>query len=120
MEGYESKCNVGDIRTGKAMRASECMVALALKRELGIEYASVGLDDASLRMDRRYVTVRLPKKVGRKIRFWEQFHFVFPFSFEFPGLAIGTALTEPAISHRESLGKVWIVVTTRLVAPVVA
>ena len=54
----------GDIRTGKAMRASESMVALALKRELGIEYASVGLDDASLRMDRRYVTVRLPKKAG--------------------------------------------------------
>ena len=106
-----------DICAGKAMRTTECIVALALKRELRTEFASVGLDDVRLRMDGRYVTLRLPKIVGRKIRFWERFHFVIPFSFEFPGLAFGTVLAEPAIPHRESSGKVT---TARLTEPVIA
>src|ERR1700680_4878982 len=92
-----------DIRAGKSLRTSVCMVALALKRALGTDYASVGLGDVRIRMDGRYVTLRLPKKVGRKIWFWEQFHFVFPFSFEFPGLAFCSGLAEPDVSHRESL-----------------
>ena len=71
-----------DIRAGKAMRTSECMVALALKRELGAEYTSVGLGDVRFKLDGRYVTLRLPKNVGQKIRFWELFHFVFPITFD--------------------------------------
>ncbi|MDE3170202.1 MAG: hypothetical protein KGL75_08665 [Acidobacteriota bacterium] len=92
-----------DILEGRAMRTTACMVALALKRELGVEYASVGLRDARIRLDGRYVTLRLPGEVGEKIRFWEKFHFVFPFSFEFPGL-IGSALVEPARARRTSFG----------------
>ena len=72
-----------DIRAGKSMRPTECMVALALKRELGIDYASVGLGDVRMRIDGRFVTARLPSEVGRKIWFWERFHFMFPFSFDF-------------------------------------
>jgi hypothetical protein len=107
-----------DVRAGKSMRTSECMVAVALKRELGTEYASVGLRDVRIRMDGRYLTLRLPRKVERKIRFWELFHFAFPFSFEFPGLAIGSGLAEPAVARRESPGKVAVVTT--LTSPAVA
>ena len=95
-----------DIRAGKAMRTSECMVALALKRELGAEYTSVGLGDVRIKREGRYVTLRLPKYVGKKIRFWELFHFVFPFSFEFPGLAFDSGLADLTVSHRKSLRNV--------------
>lgn len=72
-----------DILGGKPMRTTECMVALALKRELGIDYASVGFRDVRMRIDDRYITLRLPGEVGRNIWFWERFHFMFPFSFDF-------------------------------------
>lgn len=58
------------------------MVALALKRELGISYASVGHTEARILIDGRYTNLYLPKSVEKKIRFWDGFHFVFPFSFE--------------------------------------
>lgn len=91
-----------DIRCGKSMKTSECMVALALKRELGVEYASVGLEDARLRINGRYVTLRLPIEVTRKIRFWERFHFAIPFSFEFAELDCGVILAAP-VCRREPL-----------------
>jgi hypothetical protein len=78
-----------DIRLGKRRSTTECMLALALKRELGIDYVSVGLCDIRIRVEGSYLTLHLPNEIGRKIRFWELFHFIFPFSFDFPGLAIG-------------------------------
>jgi hypothetical protein len=78
-----------DIRLGKRRSTTECMLALALKRELGIDYVSVGLCDIRLRTDGSYLTLHLPTEIGRKIRFWELFHFTLPFRFDFPGLAIG-------------------------------
>lgn len=92
-----------DIREGKARSTTECMVASALKRQLGIAYASVGLRDVRVRIDGRYVTLRLPKEVSRKIRFWELFHFVFPFSFEVPWLTVGLRPAGAAACDRESL-----------------
>lgn len=92
-----------DIFAGRSMRTTACMVALALKRELGTEYASVGLRDVRIRLDGQYVTLRLPKEVGRKIRFWELFHFVFPFNFEFPGLTLSSALAAQSLPNRPSL-----------------
>jgi hypothetical protein len=83
-----------DIVAGKSMRASECMVALAIKRELGTEYVSVSLGDVRIKLDRGYVTLRLPANVGQKIRIWELFHFAFPFAFEFPGLGFSAVLAE--------------------------
>jgi hypothetical protein len=91
-----------DIFEGRSMRTTACMVALALKRELGTDYASVGLRDVRIRLDGRYVTLRLPKEVGRKIWFWELFHFVFPFSFEFPGLMLSSAPVAPTLPNRPS------------------
>ena len=38
-----------DIRAGRAAKTMECMVALALKRELGVDYASVGYQSATIR-----------------------------------------------------------------------
>ncbi len=89
-----------DIRAGKAMTASECMVAVALKRELRIDYVSVGLTDARLELDGRFVTVRLPLAVSRKIRFWDKFHFAVPFSFDFPNLGFAATLATPPIAHQ--------------------
>jgi len=71
-----------DIRNGKAGKPTQCMVALALKRELGISYASVGYKEARILIDGQYTKLYLPKRVEKKIRFWDGFHFVFPFSFE--------------------------------------
>jgi hypothetical protein len=76
-----------DVRIGKTARTTECMVASALKRQLGVGYASVGHSSATLLLDGRYVSVRLPRAVERKIRFWDRFHFVLPFSFELPAFA---------------------------------
>lgn len=81
-----------DVFSGKPMRTTECMVALALKRELGIEYASVGLEDVAMKLNGRDLKLRLPKKVSRQIRLWERFHFVFPFSFDFAGLTFAEAV----------------------------
>ena len=71
-----------DVRHGKPGKPTECMVALALKRELGISYASVGYKEAKILIDGQYVKLYFLKKVEKKIRFWDGFHFVFPFSFE--------------------------------------
>lgn len=74
------KCS--DIRSGKAVNTTECMVALALKRELGTAYASVGHTDATIAADGERIKLYLPQEVGNKIKFWDRFHFVLPFSFE--------------------------------------
>lgn len=71
-----------DIRNGKAGKPTACMIALALKRELGVSYASVGYRDAKIMIDGQYVKLYFPKGVEKKIRFWDGFHFVLPFSFE--------------------------------------
>jgi hypothetical protein len=82
------KINVtwSDIWNGKSGKTAECMVALALKRQLEISYASVGLRDATIVAEGvaegLEVRVYLPRKVANKIRFWDRFHFVMPFSFE--------------------------------------
>ncbi|PYU22472.1 MAG: hypothetical protein DMG30_14590 [Acidobacteria bacterium] len=84
-----------DIRNGKPGKPSECMVALALKRELGISYASVGYREAKILVDGQYTKLYFPKRVEKKIRFWDGFHFVFPFSFELvpAGFLTGSAIT---------------------------
>src|SRR5690242_19122053 len=91
-----------DIRNGKPGKPSECMVALALKRELGISYASVGHREAKILIDGQYVKLYLPKRVEEKIRFWDGFHFVLPFSFELvlSGFLTGTAITFEAQKPR--------------------
>jgi hypothetical protein len=71
-----------DIRSGRAAKTGECMVALALKRELGVDYASVGHRSATIRVDGQYVRVYLPREVENKIKSWDRSHFVLPFSFE--------------------------------------
>lgn len=97
-----------DIRNGKPGKPGECMVALALKRELGISYASVGHREARILIDGQYTSLYLPKKVEEKIRFWDGFHFVFPFSFELvlSGFLTGSALTLPAQTARPATGLV--------------
>lgn len=84
-----------DIRKGKAGRPTACMVALALKRELGISYASVGYRDAKILVDGQYVKIYFSRSVEKKIRFWDGFHFVFPFSFELvlEGFLSGSPIT---------------------------
>jgi len=84
-----------DIRNGKPGKPSECMVALALKRELGISYASVGHREARILIDGQYTRLYLPTRVEKKIRFWDGIHFVFPFSFELvlSGFLTGSAIT---------------------------
>lgn len=84
-----------DIRNGKPGRPAECMVALALKREIGVSYASVGYREAKILVDGQYTKLYLPSKVEKKIRFWDGFHFVFPFSFELvpSGFLRGSAIT---------------------------
>jgi hypothetical protein len=71
-----------DISSGKAGSTTECIVALALKKELGACYASVGHRDATVNLNGQYVKIYLPKNVGDNIRFWDRFHLVLPFSFE--------------------------------------
>jgi len=91
-----------DIRNGKPGRPTECMVAFALKRELGISYASVGYREAKILVDGQYTKLYLPKRVEKKIRFWDGFHFVFPFSFELlaSGFLTGSAITLQASKVR--------------------
>jgi hypothetical protein len=95
-----------DIRNGKAGKPTACMVALALKRELGISYASVGYRDAKILVDGQYVKLYFPKNVEKKIRFWDGFHFVFPFSFELlpAGFLTGSAITLQAPKVRPAPG----------------
>ncbi len=97
-----------DILEGRRMTTTACMVALALKRELGTEYASVGLRDAKVRLDGKFVTLRLPKKVGGRIRFWELFHFVLPFEFDFPGLMLDTSLGAACLGNGSSFRRLTV------------
>jgi hypothetical protein len=78
------KINVrwSDIRNGRLARTTECMVALALKRELGVDYASVGYEGGSVLADGKLLVLYLPLAVRKKIKSWDRFHFVLPFSFE--------------------------------------
>ena len=95
-----------DIKNGKSGKPTECMVALALKRELGISYASVGYKDAKILLDGHYTKLYLPRGVEKKIRFWDGFHFVFPFSFELvpAGFLTGEMITLAAAKPRPAAG----------------
>ena len=94
------KINVtwSDIRNGSSARTTECMVALALKRELGVDYASVGYGGGSVLVDGKPRGLYLPLAVRNRIKFWDRFHFVLPFSFELTtqGFLTGTGLQVPA------------------------
>jgi hypothetical protein len=90
-----------DIFAGAPTKTNECMVALALKRELGTTYASVGIREARIRQNGQYLRLRLPEIVQRKIRFWDLHHFVLPFSFEYSSLDI-----LPNFERRETRKKV--------------
>jgi hypothetical protein len=100
------KINVtwADIKNGKCGRPAECMVALALKRELSISYASVGYRDARILINGQYAKIYLPASVEKKIRFWDGFHFVAPFSFELvlSGFLTGSAI-EPVFEKQAAL-----------------
>ena len=76
------KVTWSDIFSGKPGRTTECMVALALKRELGLPYASVGHRIATVARHGRCVSVYLPRAVQQRIRFWDHAGFVLPFSFD--------------------------------------
>jgi hypothetical protein len=77
-----------DVRAGRAAKTMECMVALALKRELGVDYASVGYQSATIRLDGQYAKIYLPQEVQNKIRSWDRSQFVLPFSFELSSLGL--------------------------------
>src|SRR5580704_570282 len=103
------KINVkwSDIRDGKSAKTAECMVALALKRELGARYASVGFADATVVLNGESHKIYLPLKVSSWIRFWDRFHLAMPFSFELvgSGFLIGRQFavqrnTETTAAHR--------------------
>src|SRR5437879_4189623 len=84
-----------DIRKVKPRKPTESMVALAVKRELGISYDSVGYREAKILVDGQYTKLYFPRNVEKKIRFWDGLHFVFPFSFELvpSGFLTGSAIT---------------------------
>jgi hypothetical protein len=90
------KINVtwSDIREGRSARTMECMVARSLKRELGVDYASVGYRSATIRVGGQYVKVYLPRNVQEKIKSWDRSGFVLPFSFELStsGFLVGQQL----------------------------
>ena len=90
------KINVtwADIKNGKSGRPAECMVALALKRTLGVSYASVGYRDAGVSIDGQFTKIYLPVRVQRKIQSWDVLHFAIPFSFELvsSGFLSGSAI----------------------------
>ena len=83
-----------DIRNGKSGKPTQCMVALALKRELGISYASVGYCDCSVLIDGQFTKLYLPARVVNKIRSWDVLHFAIPFNFELvsSGFLLGSAI----------------------------
>ncbi len=49
---------------------------------------SVGLNNVRARTSGRYVILPLPCEVSFRIRCWELFHFMLPFTFEFGGLGV--------------------------------
>ena len=89
-----------DIRNGRSARTTECMVALALKRELGVDYASVGYGGGRVLAEGKLLELYLPSAVRNRIKFWDRFHFILPFSFELTtqGFLTGTGLQVPAQS----------------------
>lgn len=99
------KINVkwSDIRNGRAGRTTECMVALALKRELGVEYASVGYDGGSVLIDGQLLALYLPLAIRNRIKYWDNFHFVLPFSFDLAIAGFLTA-TDLPVSTRTGAG----------------
>ncbi len=109
------KINVrwSDIRNGRSARTTECMVALALKRELGVDYASVGYERGSILADGKLLGLYLPLAVRNRIKFWDRFHFVLPFSFELTtsGFLTATDLQVPASAtsrtRRDPFAQVW-------------
>jgi|SRR5579862_1563495 len=109
------KINVrwSDIRNGRSARTTECMVALALKRELGIDYASVGYAGGSVVVDGKLLGLYLPLAVRNRIKFWDRFHLALPFSFELAtsGFMTGTDLKMPAPltlrTRRNAFARVW-------------
>lgn len=109
------KINVrwSDIRNGRSARTTECMVALALKRELGIDYASVGYEGGSVLADGKLLGLYLPLAVRNRIKFWDRFHFVLPFSFELTtsgfltGMHLQVQATPASRPWREPLAQVW-------------
>lgn len=102
------KINVtwADIKNGKSGKPTECMVALALKRQLGVCYASVGYGDAGVSVDGQFTKIYLPAEVQRKIRSWDVLHFAIPFSFElvFAGFLSGSAIALVPGKVRPALG----------------
>ena len=64
-----------DIRNGRSARTTECMVALALKRELGVDYASVGYGGGKVLAEGKLLELYLPLAVP------EQDQVLGPFSF---------------------------------------
>ena len=62
------KINVtwADIKNGKSGKPTECMVALALKRQLGVSYASVGYRDASVSIDGQFTRIYLPLESSKE------------------------------------------------------
>jgi len=102
------KINVtwADIKSGKSGKPTECMVALALKRQLGVSYASVGYDDAGVSVAGQFTRIYLPAEVQRKIRSWDILHFAIPFSFElvFEGFLSAPAIASAPGKARAALG----------------
>jgi hypothetical protein len=100
------KINVtwADIRDGITGKPTACMVALALKRQLGVSYASVGYRDARVVIDGEVVKIYLPRQIENKIRFWDGFHMVLPFSFELTcsGFLCGSAIAPDSKPARHS------------------
>src|ERR1700730_14234049 len=109
------KINVtwSDIRNGSSARTTECMVALALKRELGVDYASVGYGGGKVLAEGKLLELYLPLAVRNRIKFWDRFHFILPFSFELTtqGFLTGTGLHMPApttfTTPRALLAQAW-------------
>ena len=102
------KINVtwADIKNGKSGKPTECMVALALKRQLGVSYASVGYRDASVSIGGQVTKIYLPARVQRKIRSWDVLHFAIPFTFElvFSGFLSGSAIAFAPNKARPAIG----------------
>ena len=67
------KVRWSDIRHGRSARTTECMVALALKRELGVAYASVGYEGGTVLADGKLLALYLPLAVRNKIKAWDLF-----------------------------------------------
>jgi hypothetical protein len=111
------KINVrwSDILDGRLAKTQECMVALALKRELGVDYVSVGYEGGSVLVGGNLLAFYLPQAVRNKIKFWDHFHFALPFSFELTtsGFLSGTDLqmappSKASKPQLKTLAQAWV------------